>query len=161
MPAAKLNQNLLMSKNIFQPNNMKKIYFGCSIAGGRDHAHLYGDLVESIKAARAQVLSELFADKILKPGVGMNLDPNFVWQRDINWVQEADGLIMEVTQPSLGVGYEIAKAEEWGKPILALFYSPSGLRLSPMINGSPSVTVFEYKNLSEAQSVITSFINKI
>jgi 2'-deoxynucleoside 5'-phosphate N-hydrolase len=137
---------------------MKKIYFGCAIAGGRDYAHMYQEIVENIKASGAHVLSELFADKILKPEVGMKLEPTFVWQRDTNWVKEADGLIMEVTQPSLGVGYEIGKAEDWHKPVLALFYSGSGRRLSPMISGNPNITVVNYNDVSETKDAIADFV---
>lgn len=39
-------------------------------------------------------------------------------------------LIAEVTQPSLGVGYEIGRAMERGKPILCLFRPSSGRGLS-------------------------------
>ncbi len=89
---------------------MKKIYFGCSISGGRNHAHVHQEIVEFIKSAGGHVLSELFADKSLVAEVGAmsGLTNEQVWERDVKWVKEADALIMEVTQPSLGVGYEIA-----------------------------------------------------
>lgn len=140
---------------------MKKIYFGCSIAGGRDHAHLYADIVSIIKASDAQLLSEMFADKVLRPEVGIKMDPRFVWERDIKWIDEADGLIMEVTQPSLGVGYEIATAENLNKPILTLFYAPSGKRLSPMIAGSPNITVFQYSDVNTIKPAVQEFIGRL
>jgi nucleoside 2-deoxyribosyltransferase len=140
---------------------MKKVYFACSIAGGRDHAHVYGDIVNYIKASGLHVLSELFSDKELRPEVGMNLDPAFVWQRDVDWVKEADLFIAEVTQPSLGVGYEIAIAEALGKPVLGLFYKNSGRRLSPMIVGNPNVAIFEYEDVIETKSAIADFIKKL
>jgi len=140
---------------------VKKIYFACSIAGGRDHSHVYKDIIVLIKAGGAEVVSELFAEKVLKAEVGMKLDPKFVWKRDIDWVREADGIIAEVTQPSLGVGYEIARAEQWGKPILALFYTGSGKRLSPMIAGNPSLKVFEYADIGRTEKAIADFITKI
>lgn len=142
---------------------MKKIYFGCSIAGGRDHAHMYADIVNYIKSSGGKVLSELFADPSLVSEVGTNPDftPGFIWQRDVNWVKEADGLIMEVTQPSLGVGYEIALAEGLKKPVLALFHAPSGRRLSPMILGNPQVLVHEYNATENIQPVIRAFIDKL
>lgn len=137
---------------------MKKIYFGCSIAGGRDHAQFYSDIVAYIKQPGIHLLSEMFSDKVLKPEVGMKLDPAFVWERDVQWVRDADGLIMEVTQPSLGVGYEIATAEGAGTPILALFYAASGRRLSPMITGNPNVSVFTYNEVTETEAAIKDFL---
>ena len=137
---------------------MKKIYFGCTIAGGRDHAHLYADIVSYIKSADVHILSEIFADKVLKPEVGMRLDPAHVWKRDLDWVKEADGLVMEVTQPSLGVGYEIGKAEAWDKPVLALFNLTSGKRLSPMVSGNPKLKIFKYTDVSQTKNIIEDFV---
>ncbi len=137
---------------------MKKIYFACSIAGGRDHAHVYPEIVRYIKSTGAQVSSEMFSEAVLKPEVGMKMEPNFVWKRDTDWVREANAVIAEVTQPSLGVGYEIGIAHELGKPVLALFYPQPGRRLSPMIAGDPNVTVFEYRDVGETEAAIGKFI---
>jgi nucleoside 2-deoxyribosyltransferase len=141
---------------------VKKIYFACSISGGRDHAHVYQDIVGFIKASGAQVLSELFADASLTSEFGSDpgITPAFIWKRDTDWVHEADAIIAEVTQPSLGVGYEIGKAHGWNKPVLALYYQQPGHRLSPMIAGSPNVTVFSYSHVSETESPIKQFLHK-
>lgn len=42
-------------------------------------------------------------------------------------------LVAEVTQPSLGVGYEIGRAVEMNKKILCLFRPESGRRKSCLI----------------------------
>lgn len=73
-------------------------------------------------------------------------------------MRQADAVIAEVTNPSLGVGYEIAKAEEWGKPVLALFREDSNRRLSAMIEGAPGVEVCKYMELDEAHVAIDGFI---
>lgn len=137
---------------------VKKVYFGCSIAGGRDHAHLYQDIVDYIKATGAHVISEMFADMELKPEVGMHADPGDIWRRDVDWVKKADAFIAEVTQPSLGVGYEIAKAEQSGTPVLALFHTSTGRWLSPMVSGNPHIQVFKYKDVLETKPIIAEFI---
>jgi len=135
---------------------MKKVYFACSIRGGRDDAELYGELVGIIKQ-RATVLTEIFAEKKLTPQ-GMNKPEHDIWKTDLAWVREADMIIAEVTNPSLGVGYEIAKAEEWGKPILALYRPSPERKLSAMISGSPHVTNREYTTVSEATAHIDDFL---
>jgi hypothetical protein len=142
---------------------MKKVYFACSISGGRDHAHLYEDIVANIRAAGVIVLSEIFADKTLLAELGPTPDytPNETWSRDCAWVKQADAVIAEVTQPSLGVGYEIGRAETWKKPTLALFYKPSGRRLSPMIAGNPHVQVVEYTDVRETKAAIKKFIESL
>ena len=138
---------------------MKKVYFACSIRGGRDDADTYGELVTIIKKY-AEVLTEIFADKKLTVA-GMEEPTGDIWSNDIRWIGQADAIIAEVTNPSLGVGYEIARAEKMGKPILCL-YRPEGERkLSAMIHGSPHATVFEYKDPVSAEHAISTFLGEI
>lgn len=134
-----------------------KIYFACSIRGGRNDAEIYAELAVYIKS-KSTLLTEIFADSKLT-SQGMNKPSNKIWQTDTNWIKEADAIIAEVTNPSLGVGYEIAKAEGLGKPILALYKSSDNSRLSAMIEGSPKTDVVYYNNLNEAKSAIDIFIN--
>jgi nucleoside 2-deoxyribosyltransferase len=142
---------------------IKKVYFACSISGGRNHAHLYQDIINAIKKANVKVLSEAFADKTLTAEVGhtTELSVREIYDRDLQWLNQADCVIAEITQPSLGVGYEIGKAEELGKPILALFYEGSGRRVSPMVGGNPKVTTVTYRNIHEAEQAITNFLQKL
>jgi len=136
-----------------------KIYFACSIRGGRDDALTYAELAKYIKT-KATLLTEIFADNKLTPS-GMDKPSATIWATDIAWVKEADAIIAEVTNPSLGVGYEIAKAEEWGKPVLALFRDDSSRKLSAMIDGSPKTKTVRYTNLSEAKTAVDLFIESI
>ena len=139
-----------------------KVYFGCSISGGRDSAHLYENIVEAIKSSGAELLSELFASKSVDSTKGISVAEGMskqeIWEWDLNWVRSADIVIAEVTQPSLGVGYEIAKAEEWKKPILCLFHKPSGKRLSAMIEGSKYTKTVYYTDEEEAKKAVLEFI---
>jgi hypothetical protein len=82
-----------------------------------------------------------------------------IWSNDMRWIGEADVVIAEVTNPSLGVGYEIARAERMNKPILCLFRPSSGRSLSAMIAGSPTATTFEYENMVSAEHAISAFLN--
>jgi nucleoside 2-deoxyribosyltransferase len=77
----------------------------------------------------------------------------------MNWLNSCDAVIAEVTAPSLGVGYEIGMAESTGKPILCLFRSDKGARLSAMLSGNSAVKVFNYAALTEAKAAITEFIS--
>lgn len=133
-----------------------KVYFACSIRGGRDDVHIYADLITYLKT-KVTVLSEIFADNKLT-AAGSDGTNDYIWKRDTDWVREADILVAEVTNPSLGVGYEIAKAEEWNKPILALFRNTGKQKLSAMIEGSPGTTTVYYKKIDEAQRAIDDFI---
>ena len=59
-----------------------------------------------------------------------------IFERDVAWIHEADFIVAEVTQPSLGVGYELGLAESVGKPIICLFRETEDRRLSAMIAGN-------------------------
>lgn len=138
---------------------MPEIYFACFIRGGRDDAPAYAELVAHIKE-RAVVLSEIFADGTLT-ALGMDKPSRDIWQTDTNWIRQSDGVIAEVTNPSLGVGYEIALAETIGKPVLALFRHSEEKRLSAMIEGAPGVRVCTYRELSVAKAAINDFIDRL
>jgi nucleoside 2-deoxyribosyltransferase len=138
---------------------MKEIYFACSIRGGRDDAVTYAELVRHIKR-KVIVLSEIFADGKLT-SQGMNKPSEVIWQTDTEWVKKADAIIAEVTNPSLGVGYEVALAETLGKPILALFRNDGERKLSAMIDGAPGVQVCSYQELSEAKEAIDQFLDTL
>jgi hypothetical protein len=73
------------------------------------------------------------------------------------WLREADCLVAEVTTPSLGVGFEIGKATEWGLRILCLFRPQSGRALSALIAGSARVTVREYQDASQVKQIFDEF----
>jgi len=111
------------------------------------------------------VLSEAFADKAIKSsqGLGMKqgMTPPEIWEWDYNWIQEADAIIAEITQPSLGVGYEIGTAQALGKPVLARYHPQPERKPSSMIVGSPNVTLFEYDDISEVEPAIKHFLSQI
>ena len=90
--------------------------------------------------------------------MGMPGKSKDIYNNDIAWIKQADAIIAEVTSPSLGVGYEIAKAEEWGKPVLALFRDTGDRKLSAMIDGSPFTQVAPYSDIEEAVLAIDNFL---
>ncbi len=91
----------------------------------------------------------------------MNKPSKIIWEIDTAWIKKADAIIAEVTNPSLGVGYEIAKAEEWDKPVLALFRNDDNRKLSAMIDGAPGVRVCNYIDLAEAKEAIDQFLDSL
>jgi nucleoside 2-deoxyribosyltransferase len=136
-----------------------KIYFACSIRAGRDDAATYAELAKHINS-KATLLTEIFVDSKLTSD-GMHKPSSAIWKTDVAWVKEADAVIAEVTNPSLGVGYEIAKAEEWSKPTMALFRDDGSRKLSAMIDGSPNTKTVYYSTISEAKVAIDKFIKNL
>lgn len=121
----------------------RRIYFSASISGGRDDALLYAALVAELKSY-GPVLTEHISSPELSDGGEDGPADGEIYARDIAWLREADVVIAEVTMPSLGVGYEVARASGMGKPVVCLFRPETGRRLSAMIRGNPDVRVVEY-----------------
>ncbi len=133
-----------------------KIYFAGSICGGRDDKELYLRLIQHL-AKYGQVLTEHVGDQNLSDLGEEGLSDDWIYNRDLSQVQESDVLVAEVSTPSLGVGYEIGKAEDMNKRILCLYRPQNGKRLSAMIAGSPDITKAEYRTLDGAKKIIDDF----
>jgi 2'-deoxynucleoside 5'-phosphate N-hydrolase len=132
-----------------------KIYFAGAIRGGREDVALYFELVELLRPY-GTILTEHIADGELT-SLGETFDDRAIHDRDLAWLKEADCLVAEVTTPSLGVGFEIGKATEWGKRVLCLFRPVRGRLLSALVAGSVAVTVREYQSVAEAEEILREF----
>lgn len=131
------------------------IYFAGAIRGGREDAALYLEIVSQLKAY-GHVLTEHIGDAQLT-ALGEPDDDRWIHDRDLAWLEDAEYLVAEVTTPSLGVGYEIGKATEWGKQVLCLFRPGGNRALSAMVAGSRAVKVREYDSAAELKSIFDDF----
>ncbi len=131
------------------------IYFAGAIRGGRSDAALYLEIVEQLRE-HGRVLTEHVGDAGLD-AQGETMDDREIHDRDLAWLKEAEYLVAEVTTPSLGVGYEIGKATEWGKPVLCLFRPGEGRALSAMIAGNGAIKVSRYRRTVELKSIFEEF----
>ena len=128
-----------------------KIYFAASIRGGRDYARDYKIIISQL-SIYGKVLTEHIADDKLDDQ-GENISETAIFERDTGWLRESDIIVAEVTQPSLGVGYEIALGESLGKRIICLFKQQSG-NLSAMIKGNRKLEVLEYTSVDELPAIL-------
>jgi nucleoside 2-deoxyribosyltransferase len=133
-----------------------KIYFSGSIRGGRNDRELYSQIIKLL-SEYGTVLTEHIGDSNLSISGEDGLDDKYIHDRDLNWLKEADVVIAEVTTPSLGVGYEIAKAEGLNKPILCLYRKNDEKKLSAMIAGSDRLICKEYENIEELKLIFKEF----
>lgn len=133
-----------------------KIYFAGSIRGGREDVPLYLEIVKELKNY-GEVLTEHVADAaITNFGENIHSDTE-LYERDVKMIGEADCLVAEVTQVSLGVGYELGFAEAQGKKVLCLYRAQTGKKLSAMINGNSNFVVKEYSNIVEVPGILEEF----
>jgi nucleoside 2-deoxyribosyltransferase len=135
---------------------MKKVYFAGSIRGGRDNVDDYFKIIEHLKKDFT-VLTEHIGDKNLNTNGEVNKTPEFIHYRDKAWVIEADFIVAEISNPSLGVGYEIGLAESLNKPILCLYKNKEDVRVSFMILGNQSLTTYGYNSIEEVYQIINSY----
>ena len=125
-----------------------KIYFAGSIAGGREDAGVYHELIKHLQSYGEVLTEHIGNDHLIAQQ--KSIGPQQIHDRDVNWLMESDVVVAEVSIPSLGVGYEIGKSLENGKKVICLYRNGALKELSPMIFGSGAEIAY-YGNVREAQ----------
>jgi len=133
-----------------------KIYFCGSIRGGRDLAHTYEQIIGMLQAKGTVLTEHIGSDEVIQENDRVLSDKE-IHDRDLSWIVESDLLVAEVTVPSLGVGYEIGRAIEMGKPVLCLYNAGSGKALSAMIAGSDKVEMKLYRRVEEIKRILDEY----
>ena len=136
-----------------------KIYFAGSIRGGRDDKEIYLQIINHL-GKYGKVLTEHVGDKNLSILGEDGKTEDYIFNRDMAWVKESDVIVAEVTQPSLGVGYELGMGESLGKKVYCLYRPQEGKKLSAMIGGNKYFIITEYKTLEDAKKLIDGFFKK-
>jgi 2'-deoxynucleoside 5'-phosphate N-hydrolase len=133
------------------------IYFSCSLTGGRQDERVYGEIVAHLTDLGHEVPTAHLADPTVME-LERVTEPADIYARDIQWIEECEALVAEVTTPSHGVGYEVAYALGLGKPVLCCFRR--GQRVSKMITGndSPGLVVRDYEDVQEALEIVDTFL---
>ena len=133
-----------------------KIYFAGSIRGGRHDVEIYSQIIEILQGY-GEVLTEHLGEKDLTVVGESTLSDKQIHDRDMKWLLESDLMVAEVTNPSLGVGYEIGRAIEAEKKIICL-YRESDKKLSAMISGSKNIDTIKYYQLEDIKKSIEDIL---
>jgi nucleoside 2-deoxyribosyltransferase len=134
------------------------IYFCGSIRGGRNLAETYELMIGMLQHYGTVLTEHLGSDEVIEKKDRLMTDKE-IHDRDMQWIVESDLLVAEVTVPSLGVGYEIGRAIEMGKPVLCLFRTGETYSLSAMIAGSESVELKFYRSIEEVKDLFDAFFS--
>lgn len=134
-----------------------KIYFACSISGGRKDEKAYQYLVKVLEDMGIEVPTAHISETGIEIIDGKE-NPLDIYQRDVNWIEECDLLVAEVSTPSHGVGYEIGYALTLRKPVLCLY--DQGALVSKMITGNPHplLSVRAYRDLADAEVILRRYL---
>jgi len=139
-----------------------RIYFCGSMRAGRQDVDLYGILVNKLQQY-GEVLTPFVADKsITNLGSEHPGGEKGIHDRDVELLQNSNVVVAEVTQPSLGVGYEIGRAVAMGLPILCLYRPQEGKLLSGMIRGMDNghdLRAVDYE-VEQVDGVLKTFLNQ-
>jgi hypothetical protein len=132
-------------------NNKNKIYFAGSIKGGKGDVKKYMKIINYLKKY-GEVLTEHVGN--VDKDIGSDKK---IYQRDMQWLNSANIIVAEVSTPSLGVGYEIAQAENLDKNILCLYCNKANKNLSSMIAGNKKINVKKYNKYEDIFKIIDAF----
>ena len=125
----------------------KKVYFAASIRGGRADAALYRRMIARIQETDTVLTEHVGAPELSVLEGGRDADAA-IYAQDTAWLRECELVIAECTNPSLGVGYELAFAEKLGKPC-HVFYDRRRTQLSAMLTGDAYFHVHPYAGEEE------------
>ena len=134
-----------------------QIYFSCSITGGRSEEKTYQKIVATLEEEGHHVpTAHLATPQVME--LEAVVDPVDIYRRDMQWLDEADAVVAEVSTPSHGVGYEIARALQQGKPVFCCFQSQK--RVSKIITGntSPGLVLAPYSSDEEVIGLLRQFL---
>ena len=133
-----------------------RIYFGGALRAGSHDWHTYGQLIQHLKT-KGTVLTEHFDTGAYSISPDSKKTDPELFENYMHLLDSADVLVCEVSTPSLGVGFEIAKAQEVGKPILCLYQEKTSKKLSVLIAGNTHPTIRHYGSIDQAYAHIDEF----
>ncbi|XP_004573847.1 5-hydroxymethyl-dUMP N-hydrolase isoform X2 [Maylandia zebra] len=141
-----------------------KVYFCGSIRGGRDDVHVYRRIVHALQSYGTVLTEHVSSAELSDRGENNAASGDqAIHNRDLDWLHQSDVVVAEVTQPSLGVGYELGRAVDMKKKIFCLFRPSSGRILSAMIRGATDVENFVVRDYSEdeVEKVLEQFFSSL
>ncbi len=134
-----------------------KVYFACSISGGRKDEKAYQYLVGVMIGMGIDVPTAHIAETGIEE-IDDQKEPLDIYQRDVSWIRESDILVAEISTPSHGVGYEIGYALSLDMPVLCLY--KEGVVVTKMISGNPDplLSVMAYADLQQAEEILYTYL---
>ena len=116
---------------------------------------MYAEIVKELKRY-GDVLSEHVAEETLSAFGETNMEMKELHAREIGRLARSDAVIADVTTPSLGVGYTIARALDMNKRVIALYRGEHAHKLSGMIRGNGEIAVKLYETKRDMRNVLKS-----
>jgi hypothetical protein len=130
-----------------------KIFFSASVKGGRTNQSKFEVIVRELQRY-GEVYSSHVADPEISHYGETGLSAQEILTRELSALAACDIVVAEVSTPSLGVGYLIARAISLGKRVIVLYSGTNTLKLSAIIQGNPGIEVLTYMTDVEIEKII-------
>lgn len=130
-----------------------KLYFCGSMTGSREKQENYEQIINYLKNY-GTILNEFVADKIVK-----DYEPEVVFNRDYNNMNNADVCIADISIPSTGVGFELGVFHMLKTKTLVVYDENMPLP-SSLPRGCNNFTIKSYKDINEEIEIIKNFLEK-
>ena len=139
-----------------------KIYFGFTVAGNRSSLEAARKLVDLLVKMGHEVLTRhLVQDDAWE--ADQRLTPSQVYQRDMEWLEQCDLFIAEVSGSSFGVGFETGYLLGASRKKVVLFFRRDAEKtISRMITGvaHPNCTVVAYSQIKEMEAWVKTHLSR-
>jgi dTMP kinase len=139
-----------------------KVYFTAATSFNGELHEVYTSIGKQIEEAGMELISggQIIDKSVLAKD--KELSSSQIYERERKHIQDADMLIVEGSRPSLGVGSEITYALNLNKPVLVLVSTHYEDRISPMVKGDPSESLFlRFYNDDNLKYKIADFISYV
>lgn len=140
---------------------MTRVFLSIPVQGQRLPTAVYDAIIHGARDADLEIVNTEVNEPPTLAELSC-LSPSVVHAHNRALLETANLVIAEISQPSLGVGYEIAVAETLGLPILALSDTSLLSIVSLMIRGLTysKFQVVPYAHPGEVAGIIRSFVNQ-
>lgn len=133
----------------------RRIYFAAPVSAGRDDVAVYDRIINELRRF-GEVLTPQFGE----PSLGTSGEPlpaHVIRERELEWIRRCQAFIAEISTPSLGVGYQLALASQWQRPVLCLYRPDPRRPVSKMIAGDPNLVHAPYEIADEIPGILGQF----
>jgi nucleoside 2-deoxyribosyltransferase len=133
-----------------------KIYFGFTVAGDRSAIETARKVVRLLERLGHEVLtSHLVEDNAWE--ADRRMSPQDVYRRDMEWLEQCDVFIAEVSGSSFGVGFEAGYVlGATNKRVILLYRREVEQRVSLLISGNchANCTLVRYGTVEEVENFV-------
>lgn len=137
-----------------------KIYFGFTVAGDRSTLDVARRTVELLEECGHEVLTRHLVNDDAREA-DRSIGPQAVFRRDMNWLNQCDLFIAEVSGSSFGLGFETGYLlGATGKKVMLLYRRDLENKVSLLITGNTHIncTLVPYSTVDEVEEFIRANI---